>query len=546
MPAPFDAAIWRLRSRRARHSPSHRRWQPPAPAQDPGRGPATSDGPSGRPARSMTLVRPLALLDRHSITRIVTLLHQPTNRTITSPHGIAHFGLGFALGSPCASTLHAFVSPHVSQLREGRVPSGLLAVPHGLFVGFLALFMARPARADSRARGASWDAGAGEGRPTPSSSGRKNARRRLSPAPSVAVRASPRHHPRRGGRAHLHRRRQGLPHQPVLRPDADAHAARHTRAALRAANGAHGAPRRRVGSAARRDEHARGRHQRHSHIDLIETGRYESQLAGGLCTADVKRSRSFDLGGARYTRRARHHPRRTAVAPKPKPEPPPAPDPGRCALSRRAGRGSKRALPGRFLRTRRELHSFGRSCSTRAGCGDPHGDDLDDGTTGRRRPMPSAWTRRGRVTVASDARRGFVRSGRGYGGRQEHARDGRRRRLASGDTTRSSQQLGPERRGRERGSRRSWCSRLVPDRRHRCAIAEDGSTHTEVYLPRRSSRRWLTVALGARGHPCVASEHARPRLLEERGPGPVCREGRGGGGAAAREGQTARGGHARA
>ena len=44
-----------------------------------------------------------------------------------------------------------------------------------------------------------------------------------------------------------------------------------------------------------------------THIDIIETGRYESQLAAGLCTADVKRSRSFDL-----------------VAPA-------APDPGRCA-----------------------------------------------------------------------------------------------------------------------------------------------------------------------------------------------------------------------
>ena len=32
-----------------------------------------------------------------------------------------------------------------------------------------------------------------------------------------------------------------------------------------------------------------------THIDVIETGRYESQLVGGLCTADVKRSRSFDL-----------------------------------------------------------------------------------------------------------------------------------------------------------------------------------------------------------------------------------------------------------
>jgi hypothetical protein len=32
-----------------------------------------------------------------------------------------------------------------------------------------------------------------------------------------------------------------------------------------------------------------------THIDIVETGRYESQLVGGLCTADIKRSRSFDL-----------------------------------------------------------------------------------------------------------------------------------------------------------------------------------------------------------------------------------------------------------
>ncbi len=63
-----------------------------------------------------------------------------------------------------------------------------------------------------------------------------------------------------------------------------------------------------------------------SHIDIIETGRYESQLAGGLCTADVKRSRSFDLV-------ARDSPVATVappVTPAPPPKPAEPPD-SRCA-----------------------------------------------------------------------------------------------------------------------------------------------------------------------------------------------------------------------
>src|SRR6202020_2911163 len=30
-----------------------------------------------------------------------------------------------------------------------------------------------------------------------------------------------------------------------------------------------------------------------AHVDIIETGRYEISLAAGLCTADIKRSRSY-------------------------------------------------------------------------------------------------------------------------------------------------------------------------------------------------------------------------------------------------------------
>ena len=68
-----------------------------------------------------------------------------------------------------------------------------------------------------------------------------------------------------------------------------------------------------------------------THIDIIETGRYESQLAAGLCTADVKRSRSFDLVVRDNTTPApAATPAPTATA-TPKPEAPAAPDPGRCA-----------------------------------------------------------------------------------------------------------------------------------------------------------------------------------------------------------------------
>jgi hypothetical protein len=70
-----------------------------------------------------------------------------------------------------------------------------------------------------------------------------------------------------------------------------------------------------------------------THIDIVETGRYESQLAGGLCTADVKRSRGFDL----VARANAPPPVATATAaptaPPPSTPTPPTPvaDPNRCA-----------------------------------------------------------------------------------------------------------------------------------------------------------------------------------------------------------------------
>jgi hypothetical protein len=67
-----------------------------------------------------------------------------------------------------------------------------------------------------------------------------------------------------------------------------------------------------------------------SHIDLVETGRYESTFGEGRCIADIKRSRSFDAA-------AKDVPVATATATAPTPTsrpaalPPPPPD-ARCAI----------------------------------------------------------------------------------------------------------------------------------------------------------------------------------------------------------------------
>ena len=73
-----------------------------------------------------------------------------------------------------------------------------------------------------------------------------------------------------------------------------------------------------------------------THIDVVETGRYESQLAGGLCTADIKRSRSFDLVA-----------RAGAAAPLRHPPPP------RLRPRRRPGARARRDRHGRLRVARR-------------------------------------------------------------------------------------------------------------------------------------------------------------------------------------------------
>jgi hypothetical protein len=88
-------------------------------------------------------------------------------------------------------------------------------------------------------------------------------------------------------------------------------------------------------------------------IDVIETGRYESQLAGGLCTADIKRSRSFTLVAL------------DSPAAPVAPDPPP-PDPGRCTAPGEPVR--LEARPSRKLLRTGESFSFRALVLDAAGC----------------------------------------------------------------------------------------------------------------------------------------------------------------------------------
>lgn len=142
-----------------------------------------------------------------------------------------------------------------------------------------------------------------------------------------------------------------------------------------------------------------------THIDIIETGRYESQLAGGLCTADVKRTRSFDLVAADRPA-ATPPPVAPPPPPPPKPvEPPPpvAADPSRCASPGDPVR--LEARPSRKLLRTGESYSFHALVLDAAGCNTktPTTWALDDHAAASRAitVAPS-----GKVTVAADAAEG--------------------------------------------------------------------------------------------------------------------------------------------
>ena len=140
-----------------------------------------------------------------------------------------------------------------------------------------------------------------------------------------------------------------------------------------------------------------------THIDVVETGRYESQLAGGLCTADIKRSRSFDLVA-----------RAGAAAPLPHP-PPPRLRPRRTARSPRPSRPTR--PPARRPATRRaSKHARRASCFVPARSLSFRAIVLDSAGAARR--TPTTWTvnaaasraisvdASGKVSVAADAPEG--------------------------------------------------------------------------------------------------------------------------------------------
>jgi hypothetical protein len=104
-----------------------------------------------------------------------------------------------------------------------------------------------------------------------------------------------------------------------------------------------------------------------SHIDIIETGRYESQLAGGLCTADVKRSRSFDLVTGDTPAASVAPP--PVVVPKPAPPAAVTADPTRCTSPGEPTR--LEARPSRKLLRTGESFAFRAIVLDAAGCVTP-------------------------------------------------------------------------------------------------------------------------------------------------------------------------------
>ena len=150
-----------------------------------------------------------------------------------------------------------------------------------------------------------------------------------------------------------------------------------------------------------------------THIDVIETGRYESQLAGGLCTADVKRSRAFDLVTS-DTPAPSAAPPATAAPP---PKPPPAPEPGQCASPGEPTR--LEARPSRKLLRTGETFSFRAIVLDAAGCNThtPTTWSLDDRAAATKAITVDA---NGAVSVAADAPEGTYEATVSAAGKSTH------------------------------------------------------------------------------------------------------------------------------
>lgn len=142
-----------------------------------------------------------------------------------------------------------------------------------------------------------------------------------------------------------------------------------------------------------------------SHIDLVETGRYEITLENGRCMADVRRTRSFDLVRDENPTPA---PTTTPTATTPKPNvEPPRPPSSSC--------GTPGAPSKLEVRPSKKLLRTGESFKFRALVLDAQGCDTRTATTWKVAPSESGEPTKGvtvdaagHVTVAGDAPEGNV------------------------------------------------------------------------------------------------------------------------------------------
>jgi hypothetical protein len=144
-----------------------------------------------------------------------------------------------------------------------------------------------------------------------------------------------------------------------------------------------------------------------SHIDLVETGRYEITLENGRCMADVRRTRSFDLVRDENPTQPTATPTTTTAPPKPTNVEPPRPPPASC--------GTPGAPSKLEVRPSKKLLRTGESFKFRAIVLDAQGCDTRTATTWKVAPSESGEPIKGvtvdgtgNVTVAADATEGNV------------------------------------------------------------------------------------------------------------------------------------------
>jgi hypothetical protein len=136
-----------------------------------------------------------------------------------------------------------------------------------------------------------------------------------------------------------------------------------------------------------------------THIDLIETGRYEIRLENGQCIADVKRTRSWDLVPDEAPKQPSATPATVAPPPpKPEPKPPQCESPG--DPSRLEVRPSRKLMRNGETFAFRPIVLDDKGCATKT----PTTWKLASGAEGKGVTVDG----KGQVTVASDAPEGVV------------------------------------------------------------------------------------------------------------------------------------------